>query len=226
MNWDYLAALNFGVAWTYREPLLAGFRVTLMLTAVASLVGLAGGTLLAMISQAKLQPLRWCVAAYVELWRNTPLLVQLIWIHFALPLLTHINTTVLQSGLIALSANVTAYFTEIIRAGIEAVDQGQWEAADALGLPRWSKWRFIVLPQATRIVIPPLASMVISLFKATAILSILSINDLMRVTASLSNYTFKPVELYTIAAIVYFLTGMLMTRASNWIERNYAKSER
>jgi polar amino acid transport system permease protein len=226
MNWDYLAALNFGIVWTYREPLLAGFRVTLMLTAVAFLTGLTSGTILAMISQARFQPLRWCVAAYVEFWRNTPLLVQLIWIHFALPLLTHINTTVLQSGLIALSANVTAYFTEIIRAGIEAVDQGQWEAADALGLPRWSKWRSVVLPQATRIVIPPLASMVISLFKATAILSILSINDLMRVTASLSNYTFKPIELYTTAAIVYFLTGMLMTRVSNWTERHYAKSER
>jgi polar amino acid transport system permease protein len=226
MNWDYLSALNFSALWTYRDPLIRSFGVTLMLTAVSTIAGIAGGTILAAISQAKVRPLRWCVAAYVELWRNTPLLVQVIWIHFTLPLLTHINTTALESGLIALSLNVTAYFTEIMRAGIEGVDKGQWEAADAMGLPTWTKWRFVILPQATRIVVPPLASMVISLFKATAILSVLSINELMRVTISISNYTFKPIELYTSAAIVYFLTGILMTRFANRIERHYGKSER
>jgi His/Glu/Gln/Arg/opine family amino acid ABC transporter permease subunit len=226
MNWDYLSTLNFSAVWTYRDPLIRGFGVTLMLTAISTMLGIAAGTILAAISQAKLRPLRWCVAIYVELWRNTPLLVQAIWIHFALPLLTHINTTALQSGLIALSLNVTAYFTEIIRAGIEGVDKGQWEAAHALGLPRWPTWRFVVLPQAIRIVVPPLANLVISLFKATAILSVLSINDLMRITVSISNYTFKPIELLSSAAIVYFLTGLLMTRVASQIERHYRKSER
>ena len=221
MNWQYLAALNFGIVWTYRGPLVSGFTVTLMLTATSAAIGMASGTILAIISQAKFAPARWCVAAFVEFWRNTPLLVQLFWVHFALPLLTHINTTELQSGIITLCLNVSAYFAEIIRAGIEGVDKGQWEAANALGLPTWVKWRFVVLPQAIRIVIPPLTNMVISLFKATAILSVLTINDLMRETINISNYTFRPIELYTGAAAIYFITGYLIAVVAGWIERRF-----
>jgi polar amino acid transport system permease protein len=225
MNWSYITALNFGVVWTYREPLIAGFGVTLMLTAVSTVIGIVGGTLLAAISQVNFRIARWGVAAFVELWRNTPLLVQLIWIHFALPLVTHINTTELQSGLITLCLNVSAYFAEIMRAGIEGVSKGQREAADSLGLPTWIKWRFVILPQAVRMVIPPLTNLVISLFKATAILSVLSINDLMRVTVSISNYAFRPIELYTSAAALYFITGYLMTRVARRVEQHYAVSD-
>ena len=219
MNWQYLASLDFGVVWTYRGPLLAGFTMTVLLTMTATIVGIGFGTSLAALSQSRIGPLRWAVIVYVEFWRNTPLVVQLAWIHFALPLLTHINTTVLESGLIALCANAAAYFAEIVRAGVEAVPKGQWEAADALGLSVLPKWRLVILPQSTRIIIPPLASMVISIFKATSILSILSINDLMRVTENISNYTFKPIELYTFAAAIYFVCGMCMTRIAGMLEQ-------
>lgn len=224
MNWDYLAALDFGVVWQYRWQLLAGFQMTLLLLVASAAMGLGFGSILAMASQSKFRPVRWLVIVYVELWRNTPLLVQLFWIHFALPLATGINTTALQSGLIALTANVTAYFAEIVRAGIQSVDRGQWEAARALGLPRLVQWRKVVLPQAFRIVLPPLVSLVVSLLKATAILSVLSINDLMRVTASLSNYTFKPIELYSFVALVYFATGLLISRAGTWLEWRLARA--
>lgn len=218
INWDYLAALDFSVLWVYRVPLLKGLGTTLLLTLLASLMGVVAGTGLAILSQLRSRPLRVLVAAYVEIWRNTPLIVQLVWFHFALPTLTGIPTAILVSGILVLTFNVTAYFTEIIRAGIEAVDRGQHEAAMALGLPSAIRWRKVILPQAVRIMIPPLASLVISLLKATAILSVLTISDLMRVTVQLSNYTFKPVELLTAVAVIYVTVGILISRLFRFLE--------
>ena len=161
----------------------------------------------------------WAVVVYVEIWRNTPLLVQLIWVHFALPLVTGLTTTALQSGLIAITLQSAAYFTEIVRAGIEAVPKGQWEASRALGLPRRTMWMSVILPQAGRIIIPPLANFAISLFKATAILTVLSINELMTVTTRISNVAFKPLELFTAAAVIYFVIGYAMSRGTLRLER-------
>ena len=126
LNWEYLRALDFGVVWQYRWQLLQGFETTVLLLVASAVMGLVFGSMLAMASQSKFTPLRWLVIIYVEFWRNTPLLVQLFWIHFALPIVTGINTTALQSGLIGITANVTAYFAEIVRAGIQSVDRGQW----------------------------------------------------------------------------------------------------
>src|SRR5437588_1932233 len=169
MNWEFLEALDFEVVWQYRWQLLAGLETTLLLLSASASIGLVLGSILAIASQSRLKPVRWFVVLYVEIWRNTPLLVQLFWIHFALPIMTGINTTALQSGLIALTANVTAYFAEVVRAGIESVDHGQWEAGRALGLPRLIQWRKVILPQAFRIVMPPLINLTVSLLKATAI---------------------------------------------------------
>jgi polar amino acid transport system permease protein len=218
INWDYLASLDFSVLWTYRAPLLRGLGTTLGILAVAAPAGLALGALLAAIAQAPSRLLRWLVAGYVELWRDTPLLVQLVWFHFALPTLTGRPTSVMTSGLVVLTLNATAYFTEIVRAGIQAVDAGQHEAALALGLPTLLRWRKVILPQALRIVVPPLASLVISLLKATAILSALTVSELMRVTVQLSNYTFQPVELLTAAAVVYILIGIVLGRLFRRLE--------
>ena len=224
VNLDFLTSLNFGVVWEYRWQLLAGFGTTLELLLVSGVLGLCFGSVLAIASQSRVRPLGWLVIIYVEVWRNTPLLVQLFWIYFALPLLTGINTTALESGLIALTANITAYFSEIVRAGIQSVDEGQWEAARALGLRPVVVWRKVILPQAFRIVLPPLVNMTVSLLKATAILSVLSINELMRVATSLANYTFKPVELYSFVALVYFGAGLVASTIGNGIERRMRKS--
>lgn len=226
MNWAYLGALDFGVIWDYREQLLAGLGTTLLLMTVGSFAGLALGTVLAMGSQSKHRIVRLLIVVYVEVWRNTPLLVQIFWIHFALPMLTGINTSALTSGIIALVANVTAYFAEIVRAGIQAVDRGQWEAARALGLPAIAQWYRVILPQALRIVVPPIVNLLVSLLKATAILSVLSINDLMRVVISISNYTFKPVEFLTFAALVYFAVGATIGGIGRHFERRLASGGR
>lgn len=226
VDWDYVRALDFRVVWEYRRTLLRGYAVTLLFTAAGAGCGMLLGTGLAMFGRSPFRLIRWLVAAYVECWRNTPLLVQLIWIHFALPLFTGINTPVNYSGFIGVMLNVGAYHTEIVKAGLGAIPRGQWEAAHALGLPAVTRWRHVILPQALRIIIPPTANLVIGVFKATAILAILGIGELMRETIRVSEFTYKPVEVYTSTAFIYVLTGALLSYVSGRLERRLRRSDR
>ena len=221
IDFDYLATLDFSVPWKYRWQLLYGLWVSFSLMLVSSVAGLVLGVVLAIVARTKHAVIRWMIAIYVEFFRNTPLLVQLIWLHFVLPVLTGINTTPLISGGLALTLNVTAYFSEIARAGINSVGKNQWEAAQALGLQAFPIWLRVILPQALRVMIPPLANMVINIFKATAILSILAIDDLMRIATRISNATFKPVEMITGAALLYLILGSLLVVCADWVERKY-----
>ena len=225
VDWEYVSALDFSVVWQYRFTLLKGYGVTLYFAVAGAGLGMLLGTLLSMISQSPVRALRWVIAAHVEIWRNTPLLVQLVWIHFAFPFVTGINTTVAQSGLIAMTLNISAYYTEIVRAGIEAVPRGQWDAAHALGLPAPARWQSVILPQALRIMVPPTANLLLSIFKATAILSVLTIGELMRETTRISNFTFKPVEMFTAAAVIYALSGLLISQVTMHLERYLGKNE-
>jgi polar amino acid transport system permease protein len=219
INWEYLASLDFSVAWTYRNALLRGLGISLAYTGLAAFLGLALAMLTAAAVRSRFRLLRWPAIGFVELFRNTPLLVQLVWVHFALPQLTGVNLSILESGLLAITLNVTAYFSEILRAGIDAIPKGQWEAAHSLGLHPWRIWRHVILPQAIRIVFPPLASMIISLFKGTSVLSILAISELMRIVTNIGTHTARPVEIFTIGAILYFCCGALMTRGFDMLER-------
>ena len=226
LNWELLLSLDFTVVWEYRVVLLKGLMMTLVLTACAAVLGLLAGTILAIASQSPFPPLRWLVTAFVEIWRNTPLLVQLIWIHFALPIVTGINTTALESGVIGITLQASAYFTEIVRAGIESVPKGQWEAAYSLALPARIRWTRVILPPALRTMIPPLVNLTISFFKGTAILSILHVSELMTVTNRISNVTFKPVELFSSIAVIYFVAGYLMSKGTLRVEYLLQKRER
>ena len=226
LNWKLLLSLDFSVVWEYRQVLFKGLLLTLALTACAAVSGLIAGTILAIASQSPYRIVRWIVIGFVEIWRNTPLLVQLIWIHFALPLVTGINTTALQSGVIGITLQAAAYFTEIVRAGIESVPKGQWEAADSLALPARIRWTKVILPPAIRTMIPPLVNLTISFFKGTAILSILHVSELMTVTNRISNVTFKPVELFSAIAVIYFVVGYLMSKSTLRLEYFLQRRER
>ncbi len=222
---QFLSSLDFSSVWEFRWQLLEGLGVSFFLMTSSSILGLLLGILLAIVARSKFKLFRWCVIVYVEFFRNTPLLVQLIWLHFVMPLITGINTSPLVSGLIALTLNVTAYFSEIARSGIGAIPAGQWEAASAIGLRRRHTWSLVILPQALRIMIPPLANMVINIFKATAILSFLAIDDLMRVTVRISNAIYKPVETMTAAAILYLILGSALAYGAAVIERKYGPQQ-
>ena len=226
MDWSILAAFDFAVVWRYLPALLNGLWTNILLTGLGFVAGgVFLGTVLAMANFSPYRIVRWPVVVFVEFWRSTPLLVQAIWMHFAFPVMSGLQTTPFQSALLALVFNVAAYCSEIVRAGILGVPRGQFEAARALGLGRGVMWFMVVLPQAVKIIVPPLVGTVISIFKATAILSVLAINDLMRAASRLSSYTFKPLEMYTTAALLAFACGLLLTVAGNRLERSFRSSE-
>jgi polar amino acid transport system permease protein len=218
VNWEIVKALDFSVVWEFRFALLTALVTTLWIAAVASVGGFTLGLVLALVTRSRLRIFRWAVIAYVELWRNTPLIVQLLWVHFALPVITGVKTTALVSGVLALTLQAGAYFCEVVRAGIDAVPRGQTEAAEALGIPTRIRWLRIIMPQALRIIVPPLTNLSISLFKVTSVLSILQIGELMSTTNRISNYTFKPIEMFTAIAVIYFVVGHILNRGSRRLE--------
>lgn len=226
MDWSLLGAFDFAIVWRYLPALLKGLWTNVLLTGLGFVAGgIVLGTLLAVANFSRYRVVRWPVIAFVELWRSTPLLVQAIWMHFAFPVVSGLQTTPFQSALLALVFNVSAYCSEIIRAGILGVPRGQIEAARALGLASAIVWYKVVLPQAVKIIVPPLIGTVISIFKATAILSVLAINDLLRASSRLSSYTFKPLEIYTTAALLAFVCGLLLTIAGNRLEHRLRRGE-
>lgn len=226
MDWSVITGFDFQVIWRYLPALLTGLWANIMLTVLGFVAGgIVLGTLLAIANLSRFAAIRWPCFIFVEFWRSTPLLVQAIWMHFAFPVFSGLQTTPFQSGLLALIFNVSAYCSEIIRAGIMGVPKGQFEAARSLGLPPSAMWLKVVLPQAVKIVIPPLIGTVISIFKATAILSVLAINDVMRAAQRISSYTFKPVEIYTTAAIIAFAVGLTITIAGAKLEAHLRRNE-
>ncbi|WP_051630596.1 amino acid ABC transporter permease [Afifella pfennigii] len=225
VNWPIVKGLDFAVLWQFRWALLQGLVMTLLLTAAAAACGIFFGTLLAILTQVPFAPARWFAIGYVELFRNTPILVQVLWIHFALPLVSGVNTSAVVSGVIAIVLQASAYFGEIVRSGIRAVPPGYWEASDALGIPRTTRWRRVVLPPAFRIMIPPFVNMTISFFKASAILTVLQVGELMTVSTRIANAVFKPIEILTVAALIYFVFGYAISQSTHWLERSLAKRE-
>ena len=211
IDYAFLQSLDFSVAWTYLPVLLGGLLINVLLTAIGFLCGgIVVGTTLALANLSSHRIIRGPALAFIEFWRSTPLLVQAIWVHFAVPGLTGIATSPFQSASIALIFNVAAYCSEIIRGGILGVGKGQFEAARALGMRPYATWRKVILP---------LVGTIISIFKATTILSILAIDDLLRTASRLSTFTFQPVEIYTTAAMLAFVVGAVISTAGYYAER-------
>jgi polar amino acid transport system permease protein len=224
IKWEFVASLDFAALWPYRFAIAQGVVDTLLLTLLSVALGLVAGTALAAGMQVRFRPMRWVIAAYLEVFRNTPLILQLFWIHFALPRLTGISTTPFQSGFIVMALQSSAYIADVARAGIEAVPRGQWEAAAALGLTRRVAWFDIVLPQAFKIIIPPLANIAIGYFKSSAMLSLLSVGELMTIATRIAQHSFKPIETYTLIGAVYLVLGASLSALTFRLERFYGGS--
>lgn len=219
IDWSFVATLDFSVIYTYRIALLQGLVNTLLITSLSVLLGLGLGLAFACLLYAPFRPLRWLILGYIEVLRDTPLVVALFWIHFALPIVTGISTSAFQSGFIAMALQSSAYLADVARAGIQAVPRGQWDAADAIGLSRTWKWLDIVLPQALRIIVPPLANVALGYFKASSVLALLSVGELMSVAARVSTYSFKPIETLTTVGVVYLALGYVLSSLTFRLER-------
>lgn len=221
VDWKFIRTVDFSTLWIYRFALLEGLGFTLLLTGLSVLMGLVAGTALAAGLQAPIGPLKWLISGYIEIFRNTPLVLQLFWIHFAVPGFTGVSTTPFQTGLIAMTLQSSAYLADVARAGIQAISKGQWDAADALGLTTRTKWFDIVLPQALKIMIPPLANIAVGYFKASTVLALLSVGELMTVAARVAQHSFRPIETFTVVGLIYLVMSAVFSGLTYRLERAY-----
>lgn len=182
-----------------------GLQLSLLLTALAVLGGIVLGTVLALVRLSGFAPLALLAASYVNLIRSMPLILVIFWFYFLVPLVIGRPVGGLYSALIAFVLFEAAYYSEIIRAGIQAVPRGNIWAGKATGLNYWQIQRHIVLPQAFRHMLPVLLTQAIILFQDTSLVFVVSLRDFMTATSIIAQKEGRLVEMYTFAAIVYFV---------------------
>ena len=187
--------------------LLKGTWITVQLSLTATLLGLGVAIACAWGKTAGPPPLRWLINAYIELIRNTPFLVQLFFFFFALPAIG-LRWSPYVAALVAMVVNLGAYATEIIRAGIESIPRGQIEAGLALSLKPHQVFRLIILKPALRAIFPALASQFILLMLSSAVVSVISADDLTSVAANLQSQTFRSFEIYIVVTLIYLALAM------------------
>jgi polar amino acid transport system permease protein len=196
---------DFGILWSYRWLLLNGLWVTVAFTAAIVAFGLVAGLLAALGMLSRFAVLRTLALGFVEVFRCTPILVQLIWFYYALPILSGVEMSAIQAAILALSLYGGSFYAEIIRGGIVSIDPGQGEAAAALGMTPAQGMRRIVLPQAVKRMVPALMNQSIIQFKNTSLVSVLAVPDLVYQSQIIAHDSFRPLETYTAVAVAYFV---------------------
>lgn len=214
--------LYYGDLLPYTSALLRGLGISVVISAAATLIGATLGILVYAARQVSWRPLRWMAAGYIEIIRNTPLLLQLYLIYFALPQVG-INFDPITAGVIALSINNSGYLAEIYRAGFRSVPNGLTEAAAALGISsRDTFWR-VLLPPALRNVLPAITNQTILLFLASSITSVVAVPDLTHVMMGITSTTFRTIEAFTVGGLLYFSVAFIMAALSRLIETRFIK---
>ena len=214
-----MAPLDFSVLLRFQDALLKGLLTTLELTLICIMLGCAIGFFVGLARTSDNRILRSVTGFYVEFFRGTPVLIQLFWIFFCLPLLLGTELSNFTSAVIALTLYMGAITSETFRASLRSIGREQYDACVALGLPRWTQTTSVVLPQAVLRAIPTLLSNCISLFKESALVSAVGMADLMFIGSNISNNTARPVEVLTVVALIYFVIAFPLTRAVTFIEQ-------
>ena len=219
MNFDW------SVVGAHRDALAAATGMTVLLTVATMAIAMPCGIVVAALRLYGWTPVRAVATAYVELFRNLPLILVVYWAFYVLPIATGLGLSPFATGLAALALNVTAYNAETFRAGIGSIRRGQLEAAMALGMSHAQAVRRVVLPQAVRRILPVLASTWVSLFKDTSLVSVIAVSELAYVAMQIRAQTFRVLEMLTAMAAVYWLLGYPQAKLVDWIQRRYAVTE-
>jgi polar amino acid transport system permease protein len=218
-------AWDFSFLWHYRWLILWGLGVTVAYTigsiAIGMVIGLATGLL--RLSRNKFLTLP--LVAYVEIFRCTPLLVQIIWFYYALPVVLGIDIPATVAATMVLSLYTGAFYAEIVRGGVQSMERGQWDAARAIGLRQLQALRLVILPQAFRRMIPPFMNQSIIQLKNTSLVSTIAVADLLYQGQMITAATYRPLEVYTMVAVLYFAVLFPLTLAAQYVERRLARKD-
>lgn len=216
---------DFTFLWSYRWLFLHGLGVTVGFTIAIVVLGLIVGLAAGLAKLSPIAPVRWLASGYIELFRCTPVLVQLIWCYYALPILTGIEMSAVTASILALSLYGGSFYAEIIRGGIISIDPGQREAGLALGMTPAQAMRRVILPQAMKRMVPPLMNQSIIQFKNTSLVSVVAVPDLLYQGQIAAHDSYRPLEIYTAVAIAYFVLLFPLTIIVRQGEKKLATSD-
>jgi His/Glu/Gln/Arg/opine family amino acid ABC transporter permease subunit len=217
---------DFAPIWQSRVLLIEGFGIAMFSAVAGIILAIILGLIIALMRLSRFKILRGFAFIYTQLFRGVPLYVLILWIYFGLVYAVGIDIPRIPSGIIALALLNSGYLSETFRSGILAVSNGQREAGQALGLKGWQVTRYIILPQAGRIVIPPTGNQFIDAIKDSAILSIIGVPELMKVAQEQANLFYRPFEFYTVAGLLYLVAVLIVSRGITALENRLAKYSR
>ncbi|MEH7883897.1 amino acid ABC transporter permease [Bacillus sp. JJ1609] len=216
MSFDYITSII--------GPMLEGAQMTILLFVIAIVLSIPLGFLLTLAVKSDLKPLSWLAQAYIYVMRGTPLLLQLLFITFGLPMIPVIGEYFVLDRFVAASLgfvlNYAAYFAEIFRGGLLAIDKGQYEASKVLGLSKWQTTTKIILPQMFRVALPAVANESVTLVKDTALLYAVAVPELLHFAQTAVNRDFTIVPFF-VAGLIYLIMTLVLTLVFKWIERRF-----
>ena len=210
---------HFEVIWDYQQVFYRAAVMTGLITFGSLVMGLALGLTLGMMRLSRFAWLRGPAVLYIELFRSTPVLVQLVWIYYALPVLSGVQMGNVTSLTVGLGMHSAAYFAEIFRAGILSIDRGQMDAAKAIGMRYFQAMRRIILPPAVRRMIPPFINEFATLMKLSTLGTVIGVAELLHESENLINNTFRPLEVYTVLALAFGVIIYPFIYLSQHVER-------
>jgi polar amino acid transport system permease protein len=218
-HWDFYTVLQS------LDLFLMGLKTTALYTIGSILIGVVIGLLAAFARLSRWMVLRAIARTYQEIFRCTPLLVQILWAYYALPLLVGVTIPNYIAGLMMLSLYVGSFYGEIFRGGINAIDKGQKEAALAVGMSGFQAMRYIIMPQAVKKMLPAFINQSVIQVKNTSLLYAISIAELTYMTYVVNGETYRPMEAYTVTAVLYFAMLFPLTQFADYFERRMRRSD-
>ena len=210
---------NFQAVWDNPEALLAGAAGTLRIFVICLVLGMSLGLL---VGLGRYSPRKWIyipTSLFVEFFRNTPVLVQILWFYFALPMLVPFEISPLMAAALGISLNSAAFSGEIFRGGIQSLETGQWEGAQALGMTRGQAMRRIILPQAIKRMLPALTNRAIEIFKMSTLASAVAYVELLQQGKLIASLNYNPIEAYTVISLIFFAFLYPLVQATYLLER-------
>ena len=213
---------RWDVVWNNLPFLLSGLQQTLLISAITLVLSVLLGMVIALADMSTFRPVRFVGYAFGEIVRNTPILVQLLWVYYVLPIVFDISIDAFTACIIGLTVYSSAFISEIYRAGIQSVPKGHREAARVLGMSPFDGFVRIVLPQALRATLPPLAANFVQLIKYSSLAAVISVTEVTRRGMELSSSTFRPMEIFTFIAVLYFIICWPLAQSIRWWEGRLA----
>jgi polar amino acid transport system permease protein len=219
MQWDFASVIgNTGALWV-------GLVGTLRIFAICLVLGLSLGLLVGLGRYAHTRWLYWPATVFVEFFRNTPVLVQILWFYFAMPILLPFEINPLTAAALGISLNSAAFSAEIYRGGIQSIERGQWDGARALGMSFAQAMRRIILPQAIKRMVPALTNRAIEIFKMSTLASAVAYVELLQQAKLIASLNYNPIEAYTTVAVIFFILLWPLVQLTYLVERRLKRDE-